>query len=290
MNTPPVTVVEQNEPRASTDLDLFIDQLSPTRVRSSAPLTDGVRDPAGAASLGYLVTATDVTAAMVAICASVPDVTVTVDLMLHEMAPLVQGPTVIECNLVKAGARLIAVGVDVYEGAGLGDLTELGETIELARVATGIVNFARAESPTVKLPHVADPLSFTGRRRHYKPFADVPSTPLFERCGIVIVDAAAGVVDMPHVAYNHNNRDRISGGVIGIAFEAAAEATHPGYACSDIAIHYLAATRVGPMRTRTTIVRETDDHAVCRIEAYDAGSDDEPVAAQATVTLQRFAP
>jgi acyl-coenzyme A thioesterase PaaI-like protein len=290
MTKPTVTVVEQDEPRASTDLDLVIDQLSATRARSLAPLTDAVRDPAGAASLGYLVIATDVTAAMVSICASVPDVTVTVDLMLHEMAPLVQGPTVLECNLVKSGARLIAVSVDVFEGAGLDELTELGETIELARVATGIVNFARAESPTARMPHVADPLSFTGRRRHYKPFGELPTEPLFDRCGIEIVDAAAGVVDMPHVAYNHNNRDRISGGVIGVAFEAAAEATHPGYACSDIAIHYLSAARVGPLRTRTTIVRETEDHAVCRIEAYDAGSDDEVLAAQATVTLQRFAP
>lgn len=289
MSQPHVTVVEQNEPRASTDLDMVIDQLSDTRVRSLAPLTDAVRDPAGAASLGYLVIATDVTAAMVAICASVPDVTVTVDLMLHEMAQLVQGPTVIECNLVKAGARLIAVGVDVFEGAGIGELTELGEAVGLERVATGIVNFARAQSPTAKMAHVADPLSFTGRRRHYKPFMDLPTVPLFHRCGIEIVDAAAGVVDVPNVAYNHNNRDRISGGVIGVAFEAAAEATHPGYACSDIAIHYLATTRVGPMRTRTTVVRETEDHAVCRIEAYDAGGDDEIVVAQATVTLQRFA-
>jgi acyl-coenzyme A thioesterase PaaI-like protein len=112
--------------------------------------------------------------------------------------------------------------------------------------------------------------------------------PLFERCGITVLDAPAGVIEVPHVTYNHNNRDRISGGVIGVAFEAAAEATHPGYACSDIAIHYLAVTRVGPMRTRTTVVRETDDHAVCRIDAYDAGSEDELVVAQATVTLQRF--
>jgi acyl-coenzyme A thioesterase PaaI-like protein len=286
MSKPYVTVVEQAEPRCSNDLDMFVDQVSATRSRSFLPVTDAVRDGSGAACLGYLVVAVDVTAAMVAICASVPDVTVTVDLMLHEIAPLVKGPTVIECNLTKSGARLIAIGVDVYDGDGIGDLDELGDAIDLARVATGIVRFARADSRTVELSHMADPLAFIGRRRHWKPFDERPTEPLSERCGITVLDAAAGVVEVPNVTYNHNNRGRISGGVLGITFQIAAEATHPGFVCSDMAIHYLAATRVGPVRTRATVVREADDHAVCRVEAFDAGSDD-TVVAQATVTLQR---
>ena len=42
----------------------------------------------------------------------------------------------------------------------------------------------------------------------------------------------------------------------------------------------------GPVRTSTIIVRDADDHVVCRVEAVDAGADDRTIAV-ATVTLQR---
>jgi acyl-coenzyme A thioesterase PaaI-like protein len=286
---PPVTVIPQNEPRSSTDLDMVVDQLSATRARSLAPLTDAVRDASGAAGLGYLATALDVTAAMVSLCAAVPDVTVTTDLMFHEVAPLVGGPTIIEANLMRSGARLIAVGVDVYDGDGAAELTDLPDVIELLPVATGIVNFARAQSPTSTLLHVADPLSFVGRRRHWKPFHALPTEPLMERCGIQVVDAAAGIIELPNTTYVHNNRGRISGGVLGTVFQAAAEAAFPNFVGSDLHVHYLAPARIGPLRTSTAVVREAADHVVCQIEAVDVGADDLLVVAQATVTLQRMA-
>ena len=60
----------------------------------------------------------------------------------------------------------------------------------------------------------------------------------------------------------------------------------PGFAASDLHIHYLAGARSGPVRTSTDVVRAADDHVVCRVEAVDAGSDDRVIAV-ATVTLQR---
>ena len=67
--------------------------------------------------------------------------------------------------------------------------------------------------------------------------------------------------------------------------ESAAEAAVPGCVASDIHIHYLAGARTGPVRTSAVVVRDTDDHVVCRIEAVDVGADN-PVLALATVTLQ----
>jgi acyl-coenzyme A thioesterase PaaI-like protein len=69
-------------------------------------------------------------------------------------------------------------------------------------------------------------------------------------------------------------------------FQGAAEAAAPGYAASDLHIHYLAGARTGPVRTSTVVVRDADDHVVCRIEAMDVGNDDRTIAT-ATVTLQR---
>jgi acyl-coenzyme A thioesterase PaaI-like protein len=103
---------------------------------------------------------------------------------------------------------------------------------------------------------------------------------------LTVVDAARGEVELPNTPYVHNSRGRINGGVLGMVFQGAAEAAVPGYAGSDLHIHYLAGARTGPVRTSTVVVREADDHVVCRVEAVDAGSDDR-VIAMATVTLQR---
>jgi acyl-coenzyme A thioesterase PaaI-like protein len=132
-----------------------------------------------------------------------------------------------------------------------------------------------------------DPLSTIGERRHVETTGPVPTEPLLERIGLAVVDASEGVVELPNSPYVQNSRGRINGGVLGMVFQGAAEATVPGYAGSDLHIHYLASARVGPVRTHTVVVRETDDHVVCRVVAMDAGADD-LVVAQATVTLQRF--
>jgi acyl-coenzyme A thioesterase PaaI-like protein len=268
------------------DLDITTEQLSATQARSMSPVTDAVRDPSGAAGLGYLVALIDVNTAMVALCAAHPDWTATADLMVHEAAPLVNGPAILESNLTRVGSRLIIVGFDIYDGDGVSDLDELADPIEQRRVATGLVTFARVPASTSAASGTFDPVGGIGQRRHIEPPGGVPTEPLLERCGLTVIDAEQGVVELPNSPYVHNSRGRINGGVLGMVFQGAAEAAVPGYAGSDLHIHYLAGARNGPVRTSTIVVRETDDHVVCRVEAIDAGADDK-VLALATVTLQR---
>jgi acyl-coenzyme A thioesterase PaaI-like protein len=269
-----------------SDLDITTEQLSATAARSMAPVTDAVRDASGAAGLGYLVGLVDVNTAMVGLCASQPDWTATADLMLHEAAPLVQGPTILQSHLVRAGSRLIMVGVDIYDGAGVTDLDELTDPLDLTRVATGLVTFARVPASTSAASATWDPLSTVGVRRHLERAGDLPRAPLLERIGMTVVDGPAGVVELPNSPYVQNSRGRINGGVLGMVFQGAAEAAVPGYVGSDLHIHYLASARVGPIRTETAVVRSADDHVVCHVTATDAGADD-LVVAHATVTLQR---
>jgi acyl-coenzyme A thioesterase PaaI-like protein len=277
---PPVSAVGGS----ISDLDITTEQVSATSARSMAPVTDAVRDASGAAGLGYLVALVDVNTAMVGLCASQPDWTATADLMIHEAAPLMHGPTILESHLTRAGSRLIVVGVDIYDGDGLTDMGDLGEPIELTRVATGLVTFARVPASTSSASATWDPMSTIGIRRHLEPAGSIPTEPLLERIGMKVVDA--GVVEVPNSPYVQNSRGRINGGVLGMVFQGAAEAAAPGYVGSDLHIHYLASARVGPIRTDTHVVREVDDHVVCRVVAMDAGADD-LVVAQATVTLQR---
>ena len=270
-----------------SDLDITTEQLSATRTRSRSPVTDAVRDASGAAGLGYLVALVDVNTAMVGLCASSPDWTATADLMIHEVTPLVHGPTILESHLTRAGSRLIVVGVDIYDGEGVTDLDDLADPIEQPRVATGLVTFARVAASTSTASATWDPLSTIGVRRRVESTGPMPTEPLLERIGLVVVDGSEGVVELPNSEYVKNSRGRINGGVLGMVFQGAAEAAAPGYAGSDLHIHYLASARVGPIRTHTVVVREADDHIVCRVVATDAGADD-LVVAQATVTLQRI--
>ncbi|HEY3673543.1 MAG TPA: acyl-CoA thioesterase domain-containing protein [Acidimicrobiia bacterium] len=270
-----------------TDLDITTEQTSLTSARSMSPLTDAVRDASGAAGLGYLVGLVDVNTAMVGLCASSPDWTATSDLMLHEAAPLVHGPTILESHLTRAGSRLIVVSVDIYDGDGLTDMDELTDPIELTRVATGLVTFARVPASTSTASTTWDPTATIGERRHMELSGALPTAPLLERIGLTVMDAPGGVVEVANSPYVRNSRGRINGGVLGMVFQGAAEAAAPGYVGSDLHIHYLASARVGPIRTDTHIVREVDDHVVSRVVAMDAGADD-LVVAQATVTLQRY--
>ena len=274
------------ERNSISDLDITTEQRSATQARSMAPVTDAVRDPSGAAGLGFFVALVDVNTAMPALCAAHPDWIATADLMLHEAAPLVRGPAIVESNLARSGSRLIVIGVDIYEGDGVADLDAVADPIAQRRVATGLVTFARVPAATSAASGVFDPLGGIGQRRHMEPAGDIPTEPLLERCGLTVVDAQHGVVELPSSPYVHNSRGRINGGVLGMVFQGAAEAAVPGYAASDLHIHYLSGARTGPVRTSTVILRDADDHVVCRVEAVDAGADDRTIAV-ATVTLQR---
>jgi acyl-coenzyme A thioesterase PaaI-like protein len=269
-----------------SDLDITTEQITASSARSMAPVTDAVRDASGAAGLGYLVALVDVNTAMVGLCASQPDWTATADLMIHEAAPLLHGPTILESHLTRAGSRLVVVSVDLYDGNGLTDMDQLTDPIELTRVATGLVTFARVPASTSTASATWDPLSTIGVRRHLERDGELPTAPLLERIGLQVVDAAEGVVELGNSPYVQNSRGRINGGVLGMVFQGAAEAAVPGHVGSDLHIHYLASARVGPIRTNTMVVREADGHVVCRVQALDAGADDLLVA-QATVTLQR---
>jgi len=293
--TPPTTPTAPAQAAPTTpsaggsigDLDITTEQTSLTSARSMSPLTDALRDASGAAGLGYLVALVDVNTAMVGLCASSPDWTATSDLMLHESAPLVHGPTILESHLTRAGSRLVVVSVDIYDGDGLTDMDELTDPLDLARVATGLVTFARVPASTSTAAATWDPRSTVGVRRHLERPGDLPAEPLLERIGLQVVDASRGVVELGNSPYVQNSRGRINGGVLGMVFQGAAEAIVPDHVGSDLHIHYLASARVGPVRTDTVVVREADGHVVCRVQALDAGADDLLVA-QATVTLQRY--
>ncbi|HEX4937219.1 MAG TPA: acyl-CoA thioesterase domain-containing protein, partial [Candidatus Kapabacteria bacterium] len=110
---------------------------------------------------------------------------------------------------------------------------------------------------------------------------------LDDRIGLQVCDAGAGIVEVALTPYVGNSIGTISGGVQAITMEAAANAMRPGMTATDIQIHFLSQLKVGPSRTRGTIVRDARDHSVVLIELLDAGAGNK-LLATATLTLQRL--
>lgn len=274
------------ERHAIRDLDLWTIHPSEGRSVCVGDLTAGVRNAGGTASLGYLCAAVDVSAAVVALIAGHPEWTATADLALHQATPITEGPVVVDSRLVRAGSNIVVVGVDVYDGEGRAR-EDVVDTSTLRHGAHSIVTFARIPRRASVMADRFDPAANLGQWRHNGPDdRSALEVPILERIGLRVVDAEAGVVELDQSPYVANSFGTINGGVLGMVFQGAAEAAHPGMVAVDAQVHYLAQSKVGPARTSCTRVRETADHAVCSFDLVDVGSGGR-LLSHAVVTLTR---
>jgi acyl-coenzyme A thioesterase PaaI-like protein len=108
---------------------------------------------------------------------------------------------------------------------------------------------------------------------------------MYERLGAEVVDAPAGELQLACSPYVANSIGTINGGVLAVLVEVAAEAMCPGRSATDMQIHFLSQLKVGPARTRSSVLRRETDHAVATVEIVDTGNGDQ-LLALATVTLQ----
>jgi len=273
------------------DLDITTLVVSRTRSIGVIPITDALHTgPPGnrAAALGLTSIVADTQAAMVALIAAEPDWIATVDLSLHEVAPVTGSTMLVDARLVRAGSNIIVVRVDSYDVGDRRDIEALADvdvpSADLDLCATGLVSFARIPASASAVGTRLKPGERVGIVSPTAPGQPEPR-PLLERIGLQIVDAAAGAVELPRTPYVGNSFGAVNGGVLGMVFQGAAEAAHPGRRAVDIQTHYLSQAKTGPVRTRLQPVRQAADHAVCRIEAVDAGHNDQLLAV-AVVTLR----
>jgi len=97
--------------------------------------------------------------------------------------------------------------------------------------------------------------------------------------GVAVRDAAAGVVELPFGPYVGNSLGGLQGGVGVALLDFAAEAAGAAAlgvpaATHDLAVHFLALGRAGPLRTRARVLRCARGEALLRVEARDAGAGD----------------
>jgi acyl-coenzyme A thioesterase PaaI-like protein len=246
-----------------------------------APVQPNACTESGAVRLGAIGTMIDSAGAVVALASASPDWIATSNLSYHRVGPVREGPIICSSRLVRAGATTIVVGVDVFDGRG-SDTTEGG-----LLCGHGLMTFARIPGSASSI--TIDPFANIGVRSTNALAGSGFDEPLFDKIGIRVVDAAAGVVELDKHDYVRNSFGTINGGAVCMIFEAAAEVAaraigSRAYESADLAVHYLAQTRTGPARTATTVLRHDERHALCQIRLVDAGNDD-LLLAMATVTL-----
>jgi acyl-coenzyme A thioesterase PaaI-like protein len=235
----------------------------------------------GTLRIGVVGAMIDSAGAVVALGAAAPDWIATADLAYATIEPVREGPVICSSRLVRAGATIIVIGVDVLDGHG-SDAPEGGRAC-----GSGLMTFSRipASASAVKV----DPFSNIGIRTSNALEHSYLDVALHEKIGLRIVDAAAGVVEVDKHDYVRNSFGTINGGAICMVFEAAAEAASRAigavpYVAADLSIHYLSQTKNGPARTTCRVLRHDDAHAVCELTLVDAGNEDQ-LLALATVTL-----
>lgn len=225
------------------------------------PIDDIVLGTDGNVSLGALTTLVDLCCARVAFASAHPHWIATADLSLATGDRPASGTVQAEARLLKAGSKLIAIGV------------------ELGAVGSATANF-------VRIPREASEVNRPGPvvgERVSMPLLEAPlQTTIVERMDLRVVDGAA---ELERGDYVRNSFGTINGGVIGFLVSAAAEEA-TGMVAADLVLRYVGQTKVGPARATAQIVRQAVDHAVSEVRVVDAGAG-ELLLALATVTTVR---
>ncbi|MGO8860473.1 MAG: PaaI family thioesterase [Acidimicrobiales bacterium] len=141
-------------------------------------------------------------------------------------------------------------------------------------VATGAIGFARVpRRPTDGPKPQASPDGMPGMFNG----SSTLSRPLREEAGIAVLDATAGVVEMPVTPEVRNPAGTLQGAMVALVAEAAAE--EMASARFDIAavvteldLRYLAQTGAGPVRSRCRLLGDGPDAPV-RVELVDTSCD-----------------
>ena len=238
----------------------------------TAPVVDEVRNPRGAMALGPLFAVADVALVSTAIGFSGEDWCGTLDLAIRTGRPVVNGPLVISCQLMRIGGTLITTKAEIYDGST--DAAHLaGSAIATVRRMPRNPEFNDA-TPEPKVVGVV--------KRWARPTSGF-TKPVVEQLGCV--ERAPGQVQLEKSSYVTNSFGTVNGGTTGILICAGAESALEGrFIATDVEVRYIGQAADGPVRTMSEIVRVGTDHAVVDVTVIDMSRERRPIAA-GSVTL-----
>ena len=230
------------------------------------PIFPEICDARSAVRAGIVATFVDAYAGGAALRAVHPDWIATGDLSLQTLHPLTHSKLRASARVLRAGRRTVVLEVELRDAA---------ERLEPSALAT--MTFSRLPRRDVQK---FDPGDDDGSEPSSIPLlGEGLRIPVLDRIGIEVIDAAAGIVEVPKASYIANSLQSIQGGVMALIVDAACElaagsAVGAPVATEDLAIHYLELSRVGPVHSRVRILRRSNRVTLLRVELHDAGDND----------------
>ncbi len=160
-------------------------------------------------------------------------------------------------TILRRGRRSATAAVDL--------VTDAGEP-----VATGAIGFARVER---RATDPVKPPASTARMSAMFDGSRTLGRPLREEAGIVVLDAAAGALEMPVTPELRNPAGTLQGAMVALFAEAAAEELastrlQKTAVVTELDLRYLAQTGEGPVQSRCTPLGDEPD-APMQVELSD---------------------
>lgn len=236
----------------------------------TAPVVPQIRTASGALALGPMFAVTDVALISTAIGFAEGDWCGTLDLAIRGGRPIVEGPLVVACQVLRIGGTLITTKAEILDGDQLA-----GTAIATSRRMPRNPEFNEAP-PDPKV---------VGRVQQWGLPTSGFTAPVNVQLGLH--ETAPGAVELVKTGYVTNSFGTINGGTTGILLCAGAESALGGeFIATDIEVRYVGQAAEGPVRTMSEIVRVEADHAVVDVTAVDMSRERRPIAtAGVTLTL-----
>ena len=234
------------------------------RIVGYAPVAAHLRGPHGGVRAGALLTLLDQVGGVCGGLAALPDGwIVSTNIAARVVAFAHAGPFRVEASLLRRGRNNVVASVRAVD-EGNDDLI----------VADGVLTSAilvPADGP----PQWTRPLALGAG-----PPLDEPP-PFEEWLGVRIVDART--IQILLADELRNPWGILHGGVVASLVDIATAHATGGDAC-DVALHFLAPNRIGPVRAHVDVAGTRSDGTVCRVELTDVGAG--RVTAVAAVTAR----
>jgi uncharacterized protein (TIGR00369 family) len=256
------------------DLRLCLTFQGQGRAVMRAPVVPEILTPDGSLQVGAAAAMIDVLAGALTARAVYPDWMATASLSVHLVGRPTGDMIVATGKVIRAGRTMAVTDVGVGEEGGDPDGP-------MNSIGTGLITFSRRPStknssafgPDLEVSETVDfGIEGSGLKESFR-----------DAAGVRVLDEGSGVVELDLCEYVRNSVGVLQGGMIALLAEAAGEmaagtVTGKPMASKDLAIQYLSQGKRGPFRTRTRVIRTTDNTALTRVEVIDLGMEDRLIA------------
>jgi uncharacterized protein (TIGR00369 family) len=217
-------------------------------------------DDTGAVRTGVLATIVDMIGGGLAAQAAIPNWIATADLTLHLVDRATRGTVEAVARVLRSGRTTVVIEVSLRAGA---------TTLGLATMTFSVLP-RRDSNPVIAPGGVMERRSFVVPGSGFQ-------APLVDEVGLVVVDPAAGIVELPVTEYALNSLGALQGGMVALAVDVAAEqalraACGAPVRVTDMHITYLALVR-GTLRSSVDVMVATPTHGTALVDVLDVGAE-----------------